>query len=193
MENLKHFINNLGCKCCFTDDASTQDPIDQQKRSQVDITSISIPRLPSSLVTQDPTLNLIVVESEKMQVGKVYFIDSAGLKGSDRGSSDGLVYAGSLYYEGEKVINDILLPQSEKGVGKRHFLIQFKKFPGPGYFIKDLGDGMGTFIRLSQPLKLKNNYIISFGDSHMIVFIDCSNSSKLTLKFIDGPKVDEKL
>lgn len=193
MENFRRVIQNLGCRCCFMDDSTTQDPLEQQKPSQIDVTAISIPKLPQNFANQDPTLNLIVVESEKMQVGKIFFIDSTGLKSSERGSADGQVFAGSLYYEGDKVINDILLPQSEKGVGKRHFLIQYKKSPAPGYFIKDLGDGMGTFIRLSKPLGLKNNYIISFGDSHMIVFIESSNKSKLTLKFIDGPKVDQKL
>ena len=38
-----------------------------------------------------------------------------------------------------------------------------------GYYMRDLGDGSGTFVRIDIPLVLKNGYIISYGDSHMTV------------------------
>jgi len=37
------------------------------------------------------------------------------------------------------------------------------------YFLRDLGEGSGTFVKIQTPLRLKNGYIISFGDSHMTV------------------------
>ena len=40
---------------------------------------------------------------------------------------------------------------------------------------------------------MKHGYIISFGDSHMVVqFCDIKNdkSSKIQFKFLDGPKTD---
>lgn len=37
------------------------------------------------------------------------------------------------------------------------------------YFIKDLGEGSGTFIKVDEPLILNNGYLISYGDSHMVV------------------------
>ena len=37
------------------------------------------------------------------------------------------------------------------------------------YYLRDLGDGTGTFVRLDAPLLLKHGYIISFGDSHMVI------------------------
>jgi hypothetical protein len=37
------------------------------------------------------------------------------------------------------------------------------------YYMRDLGDGSGTFVRIDIPLVLKNGYIISYGDSHMTV------------------------
>ena len=66
------------------------------------------------------------------------------------------------------------------------------------YFIRDLGHGTGTFIRLDQALLLKHDYIISFGESHMVVSIHfglqnestCSGS-RIELRFLDGPKTDE--
>jgi hypothetical protein len=37
------------------------------------------------------------------------------------------------------------------------------------YYIRDLGKGSGTFVRLDVPLTLKNGFIISFGTSHLTV------------------------
>lgn len=37
------------------------------------------------------------------------------------------------------------------------------------YYIRDLGKGSGTFVRLDVPLALKNGFIISFGTSHLTV------------------------
>ena len=37
------------------------------------------------------------------------------------------------------------------------------------YYMRDLGDGSGTFVRIDSSLVLKNGYIISYGDSHMTV------------------------
>jgi hypothetical protein len=57
------------------------------------------------------------------------------------------------------------------------------------YYIKDLSDGTGTFIKIEKLLKLATNYIISFGDSHMTVFID---GSQITIKFLEGIRANEK-
>jgi hypothetical protein len=47
---------------------------------------------------------------------------------------------------------------------------QTKKSPIAGAF-RDLGDGSGTFVRIdnSKDLILKHGFIISYGDSHMVV------------------------
>ena len=38
------------------------------------------------------------------------------------------------------------------------------------YFLRDLGEGSGTFVKVpSEGIILKNGYIISFGDTHMTV------------------------
>ena len=76
---------------------------------------------------------------------------------------------------------------------KRHFLIKYNK-ETKGYYLRDLGDGNGTFVRLDTSLQLKTGYIISFGDSHMFIQItdDFNESfSKLEIKFLDGPKTDQ--
>jgi hypothetical protein len=57
------------------------------------------------------------------------------------------------------------------------------------YYIKDLSDGTGTFIKIEKPLKIISNYIISFGDSHMTVLID---GGIITIKFLEGIRANEK-
>lgn len=112
----------------------------------------------------------------------------SGIKGKTQRINDGCIYGGC-----DPIINDIILSEKEKGVGKRHFMIQYDKKFKNKFAIRDLGEGMGTFIRIENHLHLKTNNIISFGDSHMITSIDFNEGSKITLKFIDGPKVDQKL
>lgn len=194
MEYLKKTFYSFSCRCCFVDENPSDElPPGDNRKTQLDISTYSIPKVPKTLIQSDPALDIVIIESEKMQVGKVFHISSTGLNNSERQANDCQVFGGSLYYEGDKVANDILLPINEKGVGKKHFLIQYKKFPGPGYFLKDLGDGMGTFVRITRPIVLKNNYIVSFGDSHLIVMIESFDLTILTVKFIDGPKCDQKL
>jgi pSer/pThr/pTyr-binding forkhead associated (FHA) protein len=68
--------------------------------------------------------------------------------------------------------NDIVIPDptGELGIGKRHFIIKYST-DNRNYYIRDLGDGNGTFVKLETPLLLKHGFIISFGDSHMVVQI----------------------
>lgn len=128
-----------------------------------------------------------------MSKGSKFKIFPSGLKTGKRVVKDGCVYAGSIEKHGELLINDILLPKEEKGIGKRHFMIQYNKGPHyldkTRYFIKDMGEGLGTFIRIKSPVKFSSSFIFSFGDSHMITKIE---NSFLTLKFIEGPKTDHK-
>ena len=128
-----------------------------------------------------------------MAIGSEFEIYPNGLKSSKRNVKDGCVYAGSVEKLGRLTVNDIILPEKEKGIGKRHFMINYNKgnlyLEHGSYFIKDMGEGMGTFIRIDEPIVLKSSYIISFGDSHMIVQLE---ETQITLRFIEGPKVDFK-
>ena len=126
-----------------------------------------------------------------MVIGSEFEIYPQGLKSSKRNVKDGCVYAGSLEKQGSLIINDIILSENEKGIGKRHFMIQYNKgiikVEKAQYLLKDMGEGMGTFIRIDKPIKIKTTYIVSFGDSHMIAQLD---NSILTLRFIEGPKTN---
>ena len=138
-----------------------------------------------------PVLALVIVDSVHLNLNSEYIIVPTGLSNSNRKAKDSCVYAGTLEQQGNMIVNDIVLPSTEKGTGKRHFMIKFNKgelyIDQHKYFLKDMGEGLGTFVRIDQPLKLQSSYIISFGDSHMIVTLE---NSLLTLRFIQGPKID---
>jgi len=125
-------------------------------------------------------------------------VNACGLIGGLRNKKDGWTYFGcqEKHPDTGEVTNDFLVPESEQGIGKRHFVIRYSIDPKM-YYIKDLGEGTGTFVRLDVPLSLKSNYIISFGDSHMVVQIYNDTAkpdltkSKIQLRFLDGPKTDQ--
>ena len=181
-------------KCCFTSSESQDVEItehDPKSHSTNDTTMTVVKSpLPSS-AREVLRLTLTIIDTAHNEQNHQYYIYPDGLKGSKRKVSDGCVYAGSLDKEGKLLVNDIWLSEQEKGVGKRHFMIKFNKgeryLESQSYFIKDMGDGLGTFIRVEQPLKLRNLNIVSFGDSHMIVNID---GNLVNLRFIEGPSTD---
>jgi hypothetical protein len=159
--------------------------------SQNDITNQIDPNahFTSKPKPEDPALlKLVILDSLELEIGKEFSLTALGLKGISNRIKDGCVYAGC-----DPTVNDILLSSKEKGAGNRHFMIKYDEKFKSSFALRDLGEGMGTFIRIDEPLFLKANSIISFGDSHMITLINYADGNKITLKFIDGPKVDQKL
>lgn len=62
------------------------------------------------------------------------------------------------------------------------------------YFIKDLGNGYGVFLRLARPWLLRDNQLFSMGESFLIVnFINCEAGggshphSAIRIKIFAGP------
>lgn len=142
---------------------------------------------------------------DQLDKSTALLINAQGLEGSLRGKRDGCTIIGSGEHgQNGEPINDFIIPQDELGIGKRHLIIKYNSDNGD-YCMRDLGDGSGTFVRLDIPLVLKHGFIISFGDSHMIVNFYQAQASegnyasntadrsydKIQLKFIDGPKTDK--
>lgn len=48
-------------------------------------------------------------------------------------------------------MNDLTIPNIDAGIGKRHLVIKYH-LDEKNYYIRDLGDGSGTFVRLDVPL-----------------------------------------
>lgn len=133
MINLRRLCSVKLTQCCFiVSDIQEIDVLerDQGKTPSIhDCTQISLVNKSTiaSSTMEILKLSLVVIDSGKMVIGSQYEIFPYGLKSSQRNLKDGCVYAGSLEKNGNLKINDILLPEEEKGVGKRHFMIQFVK------------------------------------------------------------------
>jgi hypothetical protein len=123
------------------------------------------------------TLNALGVESSQ-SVRMKYMQKGTEEKTSEDNKQiyqlDFCTYFGSYYpLNGanceENKLNDVVLP-SEESFGSRHFQIKFS-IEQNSYFLKDLGEGTGTFIKVGKRFVLKNGHIVSFGENHMVIGI----------------------
>ena len=103
------------------------------------------------------------MESPNIENGLSLKITPSGLEGSLLQNHDEITYFGT-----EPGINDYLLPNNETGFGKKHFQIKYDP-RNSSYSLVDLSQGTGTFIKIDKPLLLKHNFIIAFGDSHIVI------------------------
>ena len=175
--------------------------------------------IPDSEARTSPLLQIAIVEGLPNMVGSLLNINAQGLMGSRRNKKDGCTILGSQEQNPKtfEFMNDFVIPNLQlpseiepeaatpsnpgAGIGLRHMVIKYN-LDTKQYYMRDLGDGSGTFIRVdnTKDLILKHGFIISFGDSHMVAqfssdIIDPSNQEvvqKVTLKFLDGPKIDKE-
>jgi len=137
-------------------------------------------------------LVLKVEESTDSEIGTQFEILPGGMVSSPRGVSDCITYAGRTR-EISNLVNDINFGRNDEAIGERHFMVKYDAgelyLAMNMYQLKDLGDGSGTFIKIEKPLLLRNNFIISYGVSHMGVKI---SNRFLTLTFLEGPSQDKE-
>lgn len=146
--------------------------------------------IPSSEISRASILKLTIIKSQSLELETNFEINACGYPLSKRKTNDGLVYIGTkeINVETQEAVNDIIFPRSEYGMGNRHLVIQYS-MENKNYYIKDAGEGTGTFIQISHPIILQNEFIISFATSHIFVIITSEN--ELQLKFLDGPNADQ--
>lgn len=137
-----------------------------------------------------PKLRLVILESTTISPGTILKISATGLEDSKRNKSDFKTFIGNRLTDNGEIINDFVIPEDSEGMGRQHLLINFN-ISTSKYYISDLGDGTGTFAKIISELILKNGYIISFGNSHMKIFLGPDNE-KLGIKFLEGPKINEE-
>ena len=181
MISLKKICAVLSKQCCFLSSENQRlDSNVKEEKSRDDITNQNLvysfaDKYPISKNSEEnKCIKLVIIDSLFLEIGKEYEITPQGLKGNSLRIQDGCVYGGS-----DPEANHIVLSSKEKGVGDKHFMIQFDKNLQNRYAIRDLGQGMGTFIRIDKQIELKTNYIISFGDSHMIILIDTTEKPNM--------------
>ncbi len=101
---------------------------------------------------------------------------------SKRGDPDGFTYFGCKKKVTKKdgatqtkvVINDFVIPSKNAATAEqhrgRHFQIWFDP-DNMAYFIKDLGIGYGVFVKIFEPVVLKDNMLINVGEAYIVVYL----------------------
>ncbi len=152
---------------------------------------LTVTQIPAEEIKVAPKMLLEIIESPTIPRGTSFPINACGYENSERKMNDGCVYIGTAgHTSDDQCVNDIIIPSEEQGMGAKHLVIKYS-MESKEYFLKDLGEGTGTFVKIDGVLPLKQGYIISFGDSHMAVNIRLNG--KIQLKFLDGPKTDQTL
>ena len=136
-------------------------------------------------------LDLEVLNSWNLPIGLQLHIDEFGLKNSIRNKGDGITYFGFQTEDSlntEPYIDYLLGPKDqeydEQFIGK-HFQIRFDN-ETKKYFIKDLGNGFGTFIKLINEEKIKDNLLINIGETYIVFSFNNDNENELTIKLFTG-------
>lgn len=151
-------------------------------------------------------LELEVLNSSSLQIGTKIKIDHFGLvEGSLRNSKDNITYFGYLENSENNTnekdkINDInsvdyLLPLKHCEKCGRFFKIQYLPKLNE-YIIKDLGNGLGTFIKIQDSIFIRDSSLINIGDSYLVFyFIDINEENKIKEKKEKGNEngVNKKL
>ena len=96
-------------------------------------------------------------------------IDPYGYVDSKREKKDGITYFG--YQNGDSGV-DYQFKNSdnylyEDAFNGKHFMIKFNP-DDLNYYIKDLGRGFGTFIKIQEWTELKNNLLLNIGENYIV-------------------------
>ena len=107
-------------------------------------------------------------------------IDPYGYIDSKREKKDGITYFG--YQNGDWGV-DYQFQNSdnylyEDTFNGKHFMIQFNP-DDLNYYIKDLGRGFGTFIKIQEWTELKNNLLLNIGENYIVFSTEIENEEKL--------------
>ena len=130
-------------------------PVDIEKIKEVYSSS---KKLFLEIMTSDNSKKFLTIE-----------IDPYGYTNSKRDKKDGITYFG--YQTGEWVVDyELKNPDNyyyDDAFNGKHFMIKFNP-DNLNYYIKDLGRGFGTFIKIQEWTELKNNLLLNIGENYIV-------------------------
>ena len=120
-------------------------------------------------------LDLEIINSLTLPKGLLIQINALGMvSNSLRNANDGNTFFGFLLenddVENNQKVDFLIKPKEEnfeQRIIGRHFRIRFDVHK-LCYFIKDLGCGYGTFMKISEETILKDSYLINIGNSYIV-------------------------
>ena len=144
-------------------------------------------------------LKLQVVSSSTLKRNTEYSISPLGYEFSQRAAKDGVTYFGVKkkirQEEGNVVVNDIIIPLEDSEIAEQHrgqhFCVYYD-ITRDSYFIRDLSVGFGSFVKVLDPLLLKDNYLIQMGEHYLLInLLQESVWPRLKIKVFGPPCVDK--
>eukprot|EP00826_Nyctotherus_ovalis_P041336 TRINITY_DN4144_c0_g1_i3.p1 TRINITY_DN4144_c0_g1~~TRINITY_DN4144_c0_g1_i3.p1 ORF type:complete len:296 (+),score=57.38 TRINITY_DN4144_c0_g1_i3:76-963(+) len=124
------------------------------------------------------TLVRLRVVSGHMLAGSELVVAPQGYEAGSRNKKDGAAYFGckkrscksAIRLRHSEIVNDVVIKLRDKSIAEMyrgpHFRIRYKS---GSYWIKDLGIGFGTFLKVSDPLLIRDGSLIMFGDSFLLL------------------------
>ena len=160
---------------------------EEEENSIIDIEKIKEVYHKSKMLILELTSNNSNSNNNDNTIKKIIIeIDPLGYSNSKR-KKDGLTYFGYAQKGQENGLDIILEPidneiTDNKYFGK-HFQIKFNP-EDLNYYLKDLGHGFGTFIKILDWIEIKNNYLLNIGDNYLVFSIGLENGNAINENYI---------
>ena len=150
-------------------------------------------------------LLLEIINSSFEKVGKKIKINPEGYNLGLRKAKDGITIFGyeepnsktkkvrnKLFLKFQKQIDYIIKPKEDqiddRFIGQ-HFRIKYNK-KNYHYYIKDLGKGFGTFVKMNKIFEIKDNFLISIGGNYIVITLGKDQDNSLRESISDYNKED---
>jgi hypothetical protein len=171
------FEANSGSKSRRVDEVPLEFPVHSEERMRKLEETVHFSKL----------CELKVLNSGPLAKHTVIRINAQGCEDSYRGAYDGVTYVGckKRLQDTREVVNDLVIPNQDPAFDDqhrgRHFHIAYEP-ELDAYFIRDLGVGFGTFVKVDFSLTLKDNFLFQMGDSFLIANFVSADQTRLRLK-----------
>ena len=148
--------------------------------------------------SQSKKLMLEIVSCDTSEKIITLEINPYGYINSKRKKKDGITYFG--YDVGQRELQvDFALKNNDNyyyddAFNGRHFMIKFNP-DDLNYYIKDLGRGLGTFVKIQEWTELKNNFLLNIGENYIVFFLgeEDDDEEDEKIKDIDNNKEENSL
>ena len=138
----------------------------------IDQISVDINKI-KKVYSKSKKLKLEIMSAQSSEKCITAEIDPFGYINSERQKKDGITYFGYEVQQGGGNFGvDFVMKNNdnnyyEDAFNGRHFMIKFNP-DDLNYYIKDLGRGFGTFIKIQDWTELKNNLLLNIGENYIV-------------------------
>ena len=96
----------------------------------------------------------------------------------------------------KQIENDVTFPISTSGFSQRQFKIFYSISDG-NYYLKDVSEGTGTFVRIDSKINIKDGNVFTFGNCHISVNYKSNEESdsekEINVQVYEGNKMKNQM